>query len=148
MRNRILFDESSEYYSTNYVFLKKNYIGLMMWSLTYFDDTRQNEGVKGTYSLQASTGGSCTCNQAQQEKGTFQRREIYKHDPAQQWLKKGSVYLAVLNSHKERTAQIPPPPPTPPHFKRGGPRTLKTAPLALYVLDTRNVHLWLFLVIW
>ena len=85
----------------------------MMWSLTYFDDTRQNEGVKGTYSLQASTGGSCTCNQAQQEKGTFQRREIYKHDSAQQWLKKGSVYLAVLNSHKERTAQISPPPPQP-----------------------------------
>ena len=30
-------------------------------------------------------------NQAQQEKGTFQRLEIYQHDSAQQLLKKGSV---------------------------------------------------------
>ena len=65
-------------------FLKTNYIGLMMWFLTHFDDTRQNEGVTGTSSLQTSTGGSCMCNQAQQEKGTFQQREIYKHDSAQQ----------------------------------------------------------------
>ena len=56
-----------------------------MWSLTYFDDTRQNEGVRpGTSSLQTSTGGSCMCNQAQQEKGTFQWFEIYKYDSAGQ----------------------------------------------------------------
>ena len=104
----------------------------MMWSLTHFDYTKQNEGVTGTYSLQASTGGSCRCNQAKREKGTFQRREIYKHDHAQQWLKKGSVYLAVLNSHKERTAH-----PTP--LQKRCPGTLKTAPRALHFLDTRNV---------
>ena len=34
--------------------------------------------------VQTSIGGSCMCNQAQQEKRTFQRLEIYKHDSAQQ----------------------------------------------------------------
>ena len=35
--------------------------------------------------VQTSTGGSCMRNQAQQEKGTFQRLEIIKHDSAQQY---------------------------------------------------------------
>ena len=34
--------------------------------------------------VQTSIGGFCMCNQAQQEKRTFQRLEIYKHDSAQQ----------------------------------------------------------------
>ena len=54
------------------------------------------------------------CNQAQQEKGTFQR--LYKDDSAQQWLKKGSVIW--LNGHKERTSKFVPPP----YFKRGDQR--------------------------
>ena len=41
--------------------------------------------------MQNSTGGSCMCNHAQQEKGSIQQLEIYKHDSAQQWLKKGLV---------------------------------------------------------
>ena len=34
--------------------------------------------------VQTSIGASCMCNQAQREKRTFQRLEIYKHDSAQQ----------------------------------------------------------------
>ena len=42
--------------------------------------------------------------------------------------------LTVLNSHKERTANLPLRPPTPPSNSKEvviGPRTLKTAPRAL-----------------
>ena len=121
-----------------------------MWSLMHFDDILNK--VKGSQepTVQTSTGGSCMCNQAQQEKGTFQRLKIYKHDSAQQWLKKGSVIWQfwaatkiawnasefIRNSfevtgwnsgyHKERTAKFAPTPlPTPPpflHFKRSGHR--------------------------
>ena len=121
-----------------------------MWSLMHFDDILNK--VKGLQepAVQTSTGGSCMCNQAQQEKGTFQRLKIYKHDSAQQWLKKGSVIWQfwastkiawnssefIRNSfevigwnsgyHKERTAKFAPTLlPTPPpflHFKRSGHR--------------------------
>ena len=55
-----------------------------MWSLTHFDDILNK--LKGLQepTVQTSTGGSCMCNQPQQEKGTFQRLEIYKDDFAQQ----------------------------------------------------------------
>ena len=58
-----------------------------MWSLTYFDAIlNKMKGLQEptVQTLQTSIGGSCMCNQAQQEKGTFQRLEIYKHDSAQQ----------------------------------------------------------------
>ena len=61
----------------------------MMWSLAHFDDILDK--MKGLqeptvlyHDLQTSTGGSCVCNQAQQEKGTFEPPEIYKHDFARQ----------------------------------------------------------------
>ena len=61
----------------------------MMWSLTHFDDI--TDKMKGSqeprvlyHDLQTSGGGSRIGNQAQQEKGTFQPLEIYKHDSAQQ----------------------------------------------------------------
>ena len=57
---------------------------MMMWSLTHFDDVLNKMKGLQEPAAQTSTGGSCMCNQAQQEKGTFQRLEIYKHDSAQQ----------------------------------------------------------------
>ena len=56
----------------------------MMWSLMHFDDPLNK--VKGLQepTVQTSTGESCMFNKAQQEKRTFQRLEIYKHDSAQQ----------------------------------------------------------------
>ena len=60
------------------------------------------------------------CNQIQQEKGTFQWLEIYKHE---------------LRSTipQERTAKFAPPPPSPTSKEVvTGSRTLKTAPRALY----------------
>ena len=36
------------------------------------------------HDLRTASGGSIMCNHVQQEKGTFQRLEIYKHDSAQQ----------------------------------------------------------------
>ena len=56
----------------------------MKWSLMHFHDILNK--IKGLQepTVQTSTGGSCMCNQAQQEKGTFQRLEIYKDDSAQQ----------------------------------------------------------------
>ena len=57
----------------------------MMWSLTHFDDIiNKMEGLQEP-TVQTSTGGSCMRNQAQLEKGTFQRLEIFKHDSAQQY---------------------------------------------------------------
>ena len=64
---------------------------MMMWSLTYFDDILSKMKWLREPTVQTSTDGSCMCNQAQQEKDTFQWLEIYKHDSAQQVLKKGSV---------------------------------------------------------
>ena len=118
-----------------------------MWSPMHFDDILNK--VKGLQepTVQTSTGGSCMCNQAQQEKGTFQRLKIYKHDSAQQWLKKGSVIWQfwtptkiawnssqfIRNSfevigwnsgyHKERTAEfaptlLPTPPPSLPPLQK------------------------------
>ena len=57
---------------------------LMMWPLRHFDDLLNKMKGLQEPTVQTSTGGSCMCNQAQQEKGTFQRLEIYKHDSAQQ----------------------------------------------------------------
>ena len=56
--------------------------------------------------LQTPYGESLLCNQALQEKGPFQRLEIYKHA----WLRSTMTQerfsnLTVLNSHKERTAK-------------------------------------------
>ena len=119
-----------------------------MWSLMHFDDILNK--VKGLQepAVQTSTDGSCMCNQAQQEKGTFQRLKIYKHDSAQQWLKRGSVIWQfwtptkiawnssefIRNSfevigwnsgyHKERTAEFAPtllrtpPPPSLPPLQK------------------------------
>ena len=52
----------------------------------------------------------------------FQRLKIYKHDSAQQWLKKGSVIWTATKS-EQPNMPLPPPPPPPiqnrwcPHFK-------------------------------
>ena len=73
------------------------------------------------HDLQTSSGGSSMCNHAEQEKGTFQQLEIYKHDYAQQWLKERFSNLTVLNSHKEGTAKNAP---LPPHLNVGGHRPL------------------------
>ena len=64
------------------------------------------------------------CNQAQREKGTFQRREIYKHESAQQWPKKGLVLSDSSKQPQRENSQICPlpSPPPPPHFKRGSHR--------------------------
>ena len=59
-----------------------NYYRLMMWSLTHFGDVLDK--MKGLQEPTVQTGGSCMCSQSRQEKGTFQRLEIYKHDSAQQ----------------------------------------------------------------
>ena len=79
----------------NYGFLKQIISAYDVVSGTFQWHAKQNEDVTGTYSvyhdLQTSNGGFSMCNYAQQEKGTFQRLEIYEHDTAQQWLKKGSV---------------------------------------------------------
>ena len=56
----------------------------MMWPLRYFDDILNKMKGLQEPTVQTSTGGSGMCNQAQQEKGTFQRLEIYKHDSAHQ----------------------------------------------------------------
>ena len=53
-----------------------------MWSLAHFDDILDKmkglqEPTVWYHDLQTSTGGSCACNQAQQEKGTFQPPEIH-----------------------------------------------------------------------
>ena len=55
-----------------------------MWSLTHFDAILNKMKGSQEPTVQTSIGGSCMCNQAQQEKGTFQWLEIYKHDSAQQ----------------------------------------------------------------
>ena len=112
----------------NYGFLKQIISADDAVSDAFRWHTRQNEGVTGTYSeyhdLQTSTGGSCVCNQAQQEKGTFQRFEIYKHDSARQW-------------HKREQQNFVPPAPRP-NSKEvvTGPCALKTAPRALLYLWT------------
>ena len=59
--------------------------------------------------VQTSTGGSCLCNQAQQEKGTFQWLEIYLHDSAQQ--RENSQICPYPPPHFKRGARLPP------HFK-------------------------------
>ena len=61
----------------------------MMWSLTHFNDIldkmkASQELTVQYHDLQTSSGGSSMYNHAQQEKGTFQRLEIYKHDSSQQ----------------------------------------------------------------
>ena len=43
----------------------------MMWPLTHFDDILNKMKGLQEPTVQASTGGSCMCSQAQQEKGTF-----------------------------------------------------------------------------
>ena len=76
--------------------------------------SRQNKGDFETsedHDLQTPYGESLLWNQVQQEKGPFQRVEIYKHA----WLRSTMTQerfnnLTVLNSHKERTAKSPPPP--------------------------------------
>ena len=87
--------------------------------------TKQNEGVTGIYSVISWSAnlycGSCMCNQTQQEKGTFQRREIYKHQSAQQWPQKGSVLSDSSKQPQRENSQICPSPsllPPPPHYKR------------------------------
>ena len=112
----------------------------MMWSLRHFDDILNKMRELQEPTVQTSTGGSCMCNQAQQEKRTFQRLEIYKHESAQQWIKKGSVIWQFLNSHKERTAKLAPNPPPPPTSKEvvTGPRSLKTAPRTLKRLGRKS----------
>ena len=79
--------------------------------------------------LQTPYGESLLCNQAQQEKGPFQRLEVYKltHERFSN--------LTVLNSHKlkERTAKSPIPH-THAHTSKEvvtGPLTFKNAPRAV-----------------
>ena len=43
----------------------------MMWSLTHFDDILNKMKGLQEPTVQNSTGCSCMCNKAQQEKGTF-----------------------------------------------------------------------------
>ena len=43
----------------------------MMWSLTHFDDILNKMKGLQEPTVQTSTGCSCMCNKAQQEKGTF-----------------------------------------------------------------------------
>ena len=59
--------------------------------------------------MQSSPGESCMRNQTQQEKGTFQRLKIYKHDSAQQLLKKGSVnsHICPSTPFKKRWSPVP-----------------------------------------
>ena len=80
----------SKDYSTNYGFLKRIISADDVVSDAFRYILNKMKGLQEP-TVQTSTGGSCMCNQPQQEKGTFQRLEIYKHDSAQQWLKKGSV---------------------------------------------------------
>ena len=60
----------------------------MMWYVTHFDDILKMKALKEPSimipDLQTSIGKSCMCNLAQQEKGTLQLLEIYKHNSAQQ----------------------------------------------------------------
>ena len=58
--------------------------------------------------------------QAQQEKGTFQRFEIYKHDCARQGLKREQQNLPAPRPNSKEVVT--------------GPRALKTAPRALLYL--------------
>ena len=59
------------------------------------------------------------CNQAQQEKGTFQGLKFINMSPLNNDLKERFSNLTVLNRHNEKTAKFAP---TLPHFhfKRGG----------------------------
>ena len=89
-----------------------------MWYMFRWQ-SRQNKGDFETSEdrdLQTPYGESLLWNQVQQEKGPFQRVEIYKHA----WLRSTMTQerfnnLTVLNSHKERTAKSPHPPPLPQH---------------------------------
>ena len=123
MRNGVFFlyrfSIKSQDYSTKLRILKTNYIGQGWWCGKHSVDDILDK-MKGLqeptvwyHDLQTSTGGSCMCNQARQEKSTFQRLEIFKHDSAQQWLKKGSA-LQQSDSSKQpqrENSQICPSPP-------------------------------------
>ena len=81
MRNRVFFDEGSllNMMTTH----ELRFLKTMMWYPTHFDDILNKMKGLQEPAVQTSTGGSCMCNQPQQEKGTFQRHEIYKDDSAQ-----------------------------------------------------------------
>ena len=97
------FSIKSKDYSTNYGFLKRIISADDMVSDAFRWHTKQNEGVTGTYSANfyiiiiiiiiiifiLLVDPACAIRLSRRK--VLQRLEIYKHDSAQQWLKKGSV---------------------------------------------------------
>ena len=77
-----------------------------MWSLTHFDDILNKMKGLQEPTVQTSTGGSCMCNQAQQEKGTFQRLEIYKHDSAPLRLRLRLRFQSCTQDRKDQSRII------------------------------------------
>ena len=92
-----------------------------MWSLTHFDDilqkSRQNEGVKATYSVISWSANFYWWILRVQSAG---ERYFSAAWNLLNMTQERFSNLTVLNSHKERTAKFTPPPIPPPQFKRGG----------------------------
>ena len=104
----------SKDYSTNYGFLKRIISADDVVSDAFRYILNKMKGLQEP-TVQTSTGGSCMCNQPQQEKGTFQRLETWLRSTM---TKERFSNLIVLNNHKERTANLPLRPPTPPPIQK------------------------------